>query len=73
MTTPHTPRTPAPSAVSHERIVPLVVRARIRLSAIPLAAIKLIPKATLPKPTQADLHNSLYAALHEFNTPQRPS
>ena len=73
MTIHHTPRTPAPSAVSHERIVPLVVRARIRLSAIPLAAIKLIPKATLPKPTQADLPNSLFTALHEFNTPQRPS
>jgi hypothetical protein len=73
MTTPHTPRTPAPSAVSHKRIAPLVISARIRLSAIRLAAIKLIPKATLPKPTQADLPNSLYAALHEFNTPQRPS
>lgn len=73
MTIPHTPRTPAPSAVSHKRIASLVVRARIRLSAIPLAAIKLIPKATLPKPTQADLPNSLYAARHEFNTPQRPS
>lgn len=73
MTIPHTPRTPAPSAVSHKRIAPLVVRARIRLSAIPLAAITLIPKATPPKPTQADLPNSLYATLHEFNTLLRPS
>ena len=73
MTIPHTPRTPAPSAVSLKRITPLVIRARIWLSAIPMAAIKLIPKATLPKPTQADLPNSLYAARHEFNTPQRPS
>ncbi|NMZ70448.1 hypothetical protein SAMN05216370_2867 [Pseudomonas peli] len=73
MTTPHNPRTPAPSTVSHKRIAPLVISARIRLSAIRLAAIKLIPKATLPKPTQADLPNSLFNALHEFNTPQRPS
>lgn len=73
MTTPHTPRTPAPSAVSHKRIAPSVDRVRIRLSAIPLAVINLIQKATLPKPAQADLPNSLYAALHEFNSPQRPS
>lgn len=73
MTTPHTPRTPAPSAVSHKRITPTVDHARIRLSAIPLAVIKFIQNATLPTPAQADLPNSLYAALHEFNPPQRPS
>ncbi|MGB4074661.1 hypothetical protein [Pseudomonas sp.] len=86
MTTHHTPRTPAPSAVGNKQIDPAVDRTPIRFAAPRLpffssatrTVIRFIQSAVvqrrmaLHQPAQASQPDSLYSALHQFNSPQRP-